>query len=367
MTVRQVGLNAERGTDLKRKNFMTKTYNNIWPEITGWDNLYNAFVAAKKGKRYKPGTLRFTANLEENITNIQNHLLWGSWEPSPWKEFMVYDPKHRLIQAPPFKDRVVHHALVDAIEPLFEKKTIFDSYACRRGKGFHASVKRVQTFLRKAAVNGDKVYVLKADISKYFPSINHDALYDILCRTIKDKQVLSLCNTIIKNTGFEGRGIPVGALTSQLYANLYIGQLDHYMKDDLGVKFYCRYMDDFIIVHNNKKTLWSLLEKAVEFLTKNLMLTLNPKTAIFPAVRGVDFCGYRIWKNYILPRKRIIRNARRHLSHLASLCSRGIISLEMVRQSVMSFLGYMKHCNGYTTTENILLDTTIRRRSHGIR
>lgn len=346
---------------------MPKTYNNLWPEITDWDNLYKAFLAARKGKRYKPGALRFCARLEENITDIQNRLLWGSWSPAPWKEFMVYDPKRRLIQAPPFKDRVVHHALVDVIEPLFEKKFIFDSYACRKGKGFHQSVARVQTFLRKAAVASDKVYVLKADISKYFPSINHDALYGILCRTIKDKQALNLCRTVIKETGFDGRGIPVGALTSQLYANIYLDQLDHYIKDELGVKLYCRYMDDFIIVANDKGSLWDLLDKLAGFLTNELRLALNPKTAIFPAVRGVDFCGYRVWRNYILPRKRIIRHARRHLAHLAGLCSRGVIPLVTVRQSIMSFLGYMKHCNGYKTTKNLLLETTIKRRSDGIR
>jgi retron-type reverse transcriptase len=340
---------------------MSKTHNKLWEEITDWDNLYKAFLAARKGKRYKPGALRFCAHLEENITNIQNHLLWGSWQPSPWKEFMVYDPKQRLIQAPPFKDRVVHHALVDTIEPLFEKKFIFDSYACRRGKGFHQAVKRVQTFIRRATATGDKVYVLKADIAKYFPSINHDALVGILHRTIEDKQVLGLLEVIIRNTGFDVHGIPVGALTSQLYANIYLDRLDHYIKDDLGVKLYCRYMDDFIIVHNSKRVLWDLLEKVAEFLTDELKLTLNPKTSIFPAVRGVDFCGYRVWRDYILPRKRIIRHARRNFTRLARLCSQGKIPLETVRQSVMSFLGYMKHCNGYKTTEHILAETIIRR------
>ncbi|MCD6346229.1 MAG: group II intron reverse transcriptase domain-containing protein [Bacteroidales bacterium] len=213
--MRQVSLIAERGTALKKRmNNMPKTYNNLWSKITDWDNLYRSFLAAKKGKRYKPGTLRFCAHLEENITNIQNHLLWGSWRPSPWKEFMVYDPKQRLIQAPPFKDRVVHHALVNVLEPLFEKKFIFDSYACRRGKGFHSAVKRVQSFLRKSSEKQGLVYVLKADISKYFQSINHNVLILMLKRTVKDKRTMGLCKIIVRNTGFDGKGIPVGALTS---------------------------------------------------------------------------------------------------------------------------------------------------------
>jgi len=342
---------------------MPKTYNKLWSQITDWDNLFNAFLSAQKEKRYKSEILKFSARVEENITNIQNHLIWESWLPSQYKEFMVYDPKRRLIHAPVFEDRVVHHALVHVISPLLEKKFIFDSYACRQGKGFHKAVSRVQTFLRKASSNGNKerIYVLKADISKYFPSIDHGMLVEILSRSIRDRKTMQLCESIIKNSGFDGAGIPVGALTSQLFANVYLDQLDHYMKDELGVRFYCRYMDDFIVVHNSKRELWSLLGKVAIFLTERLRLTLNPKTSIFPAVRGVDFCGYRVWRNYILPRKRIIRHARRDLARLAGLCSNGMIPLETVKQRIMSFLGYMKHCNGHITTKHILTETIIRR------
>jgi len=340
---------------------MPKTYNNLWDTITDWDNLYQSFLAARKGKRYKPGSLRFCANLEENLTNIQNHLAWGTWQPAPWKEFMVYEPKRRLIQAPPFKDRVVHHSLVGIIGPLFEKKFIFDSYACRQGKGFHKATKRVQEFIRKTTTNGDKAYILQADISKYFPSINHNVLLGILSRTIKDKQTLNLCECIVRNTGFDGCGIPIGSLTSQLFANIYLDQLDHYVKDYLGVKCYCRYMDDAIIVTNDKKYLWFLLSEIEYFLTEKLKLTLNPKTSIFPVSRGVDFCGYRIWNDHILPRKRNIRRARRSFVKLAKMYSGREISLEIVKSSIMSFLGYVKHCNGYITTRNILNETILRR------
>jgi len=340
---------------------MPKTYKNLWEGIIGWDNLYTAYLEARKRKRYKAGVLRFNANLEENITNIQNHLMWGSWRPSKWKEFMVYEPKRRLIQAPPFKDRVVHHAMADTVGPLFEKKFIFDSYACRRGKGFHQATKRVQNFLQKAQVDGRTTYILKADISKYFHSINHDVLLSILCRTIKDKRTLNLNEHIVRDAGFDFCGIPLGSLTSQLYANIYLDQLDHYIKDDLGVKHYCRYMDDFIIVSNDKKYLWFLLSEIEYFLTNKLKLTLNPKTAIFPASRGIDFCGYRIWNDYILPRKKNIRRARRSFVKLAKMYSGREISLEIVKSSIMSFLGYVKHCNGYITTRNILNETILRR------
>lgn len=340
---------------------MSKTHNNLWPQITDWDNLYRAYLSAKKGKRYKAGALRFSAQLEENITNIQNHLIWETWQPSLWKEFMIYEPKRRLIQAPPFQDRVVHHALVSVVGPMFERKFIFDSYACRQGKGFHQASKRVQSFIRNATANGKKAYVLKADISKYFQSINHDDLMRILRRTIRDRKVLNLCEHIIRDNGYDSRGIPLGSLTSQLYANIYLDQLDHYVKDDLGVKLYVRYMDDFVIVHNNKKALWDLLAKITDFLTNSLSLTLNPKTSIFPAIRGVDFCGYRVWRDYVLPRKRIIRHARRNFTMIARLYSKDKVSLYEVKQKIASFLGYMQHCNSYVTTKNILAKTVLRR------
>jgi len=145
---------------------MPKTYNNLWEQVVIFENLYEAYLEARKGKRYRDEVLLFGSNLEENLINLQNHLLWKSWRPGRFRSFYVYDPKKRLICAPPFQDRVVHHALVRVIDPLFERKFIYDSYACRKGKGTHAAVQRLQSFLRKARRNWDRTYVLKADISK---------------------------------------------------------------------------------------------------------------------------------------------------------------------------------------------------------
>ena len=275
---------------------------------------------------------------------------------------MVYEPKARFIQAPPFKDRVVHHALVQVIEPLFERKFIHDSYACRVGKGTIAAVLRTQNFLRRAKAKWRQVYVLKADISKYFPSIQHDHLLRILKRTIRDKDVLWLCEIIIRNCGEGGRGIPAGALTSQLWGGVYLGQLDHLIKDEFGIRFYTRYMDDWIILAPDKKRLWSILDAIEDFLTSRLELRLNPKTRIFPASHGVDFCGYRIWATHLLPRKRNTTRMRRRFRKLAKLYAERQITLKKVRASVMSFLGYMKHCSGFRTTESVLGELILRRK-----
>lgn len=331
---------------------MPKSLNNLWEEVVSFENLLEAYKEARKGKRCKNEVLQFGYNLEENLINIQNHLIWKSWSPGKYRTFYVYDPKKRLISAPPFEDRVVHHALIKVIEPIFERKFVFDSYACRKNKGIHAAVLRLQSFLKRAKRNFQKVYVLKADISSYFPSINHQILFNILKRTIRDKNVLWLCEKIIYESGYRQHGIPVGSLTSQLFANVYLDALDHYVKDDLGVKFYVRYMDDFIIIGNSKEVLWELLEKIKNFLLK-LKLHLNPKTNVFPAYRGVDFAGYRTWATHILPRKRNVKNFRNKVKWMKKGYKCGSIGIEYIRPRIMSFLGYMKHCSSYITTKKI--------------
>ena len=342
---------------------MPKTHANLWGQITSWENLIKSYREARRGKRYRPETLRFEERLEENLINIQNHLLWGSWRPGPWREFWVYDPKSRLIQAPPFQDRVVHHALVDVVEPLFERKMIYDSYACRASKGTHGAVQRLQAMLRQARRQWAEVYVLKADISKYFPSINHARLKEILTRTVRDPAVLWLCERIIQGGGYEKRGIPVGALTSQLFANVYLDQLDHQIKDHWGIKHYVRYMDDFVILGRSKRELWNLLDRLQDYLAIDLKLSLNPKTAIYPASKGVNFAGYRTWSTHILPRKRNIKRTRHTFRSLARSYAAGKLDLDYIKPRLMSFLGYVKHCNAWKTTNSLLNELILIRNS----
>lgn len=342
---------------------MPKTHTDLWNLVVNWDNLLSSYRAAKKGKRYSPEVMRYEERLEENLTNIENHLLWKTWAPSAWRQFWVYDPKSRLIQAPPFSDRVVHHALVDVVEPLFERKMIYDSYACRTGKGTHRAAGRVQRFLRMARHNWGRAYVLQADISKYFPSIDHDILLNTLGRTIRDRNVLWLCRKIITNCGYKGCGIPVGALTSQLFANVYLNMLDHKIKDDWGVSYYVRYMDDFVILGRNKDELWDLLAAIKQYLATELRLRLNPKTCIYPAVgKPVDFSGYRIHTTHLLPRKRNVKRARQSFQKLARAYHAGGIDLDDIKPRVMSFLGYMQHCNSHKTTQSVLDNLILRKR-----
>ena len=324
---------------------MPKTINHLWSSITDYQALYRAYIEARKTKRYSPEVLEFEHRLEENLINIQHRLVWGEWSPGPWRIFTIREPKVRTIHAPPFADRVVHHALVAAIRPHLERKMVYDSYACRTGKGTHRAMLRVREFVRKACDGGNRAYALHTDVSKYFPSINHDILVEILKRTIRGKDTMRLCETIIRDNGFDGRGLPIGALTSQLFANVYLDQMDHHVKDNLGIRWYVRYMDDTMTISRDKRKLWEVRNEIDEFLTYRLSLRLNPKTALYPISQGVDFCGYRTWPHRVLPRKRNIRRARRRLGRLQRLVDLGKASAETLRQSTASLLGYLKWCS----------------------
>lgn len=343
---------------------MPITTNGLWAQITDFDNLYQAYLEARRGKRDRSSVMRFSANVEENLVELQNHLIWKSWTPGKPREFVVKEPKLRLIQAPPFADRVIHHALVRVVTPLFERKFIRDSYACRVGMGTQAAVARAQHFMRTAKRNyGAGVYVLKADISRFFSSIRHHVLLGEIERTISDKDVLWLWRQIISGYGHEaGIGLPVGALTSQLGANILLSRLDHVAKDQMGIKHYVRYMDDFIAVLPNKACAAAALDELGAEVTV-LGLALNPKTAIHPWQRGLDFCGYRIWPTHILPRKRNIKRARATFRQLMTRYRQGLVDQRHVRQRVCSFLAYTKHCSAQRTVSGVLDDLVLVRKA----
>lgn len=341
---------------------MPITASDLWGRITSFENLYDAYLDARRGKRYRHPVLRFSANAEENLANLQNHLLWKSWRPGPLREFVVKEPKLRLIHAPPFADRVIHHALVRVVEPAFEKKFIYDSYACRVGKGTQAAVARVQHFLRVAKRNhGPGCYVVKADISRFFASIRHDILMTEVRRTVRDPDALWLWSQIIEGYGNnDGIGLPTGALPSQLGANLLLNRLDHTAKDQMGLKHYARYMDDFIAILPSKAEAAAVLAELTATVN-SLGLSMNPKTTIHPWQRGIDFCGYRIWPTHILPRKRNIKRARASFRKLSAQYAKGEIGPEHVRQRVASFLAYSKHCQAKTTVAGVLGDLVLTR------
>ena len=334
---------------------MPKTYGGLWSKIIDIDNIYRGYLGARDKKREKPEVLAYDSHREENLINAYNQLAWKTWSPLPFRERTIYEPKKRLIHAPQFSDRVIHHALVQIIEPLFERKMLFQSFACREGRGTHHAVDTAQQYARDVSKDG-KFWFLKGDIHHYFASVDHKILKNIIRRTIRDKDVLWLIDQIIDKSGFPGVGIPIGTLTSQFFANIYMDAFDHAMKDVLGIRHYLRYMDDFIIFSNDKDDLRLLLKVVRKWLQVNLKLELNPKTRIISDSEGCDFCGYRIWAGYRLPRKRNIKRMRRRMKKLCKMYMRGAIPAENVRAAWASFLGYMKHCDGHKTKLRIWQD-----------
>ena len=335
---------------------MPKTYNNLYPKIYDYDNLYNAFRAASRAKQTRPEVLKYEWNLEENLINLQNHLIYKSWNPHKYRHFTVYEPKRRDIDAPQFEDRIIHHALCQIIEPLFEKRFVESSFACRQGKGTHAAVLSAEKCIRSAARIYRAPYIFKGDVSKYFYSIKHEVLKRQYRRTISCSDTLWLMDKITDCGGHDGVAVPIGALTSQLYANIMLDPLDHYAKDKLGIRRYVRYMDDFIAIADNKDTAreyWWRLQNFVEF---NLELKLNPKSCIQPLSKGLNFCGYRIWPGYRLPRKRNVRRMRKRLRKMVNLYKKQKCTSEAICQSWQSFLGYMKHCKSHDTVVGIYED-----------
>jgi retron-type reverse transcriptase len=329
------------------------TVTNLWEQVVDFENVYRAYRAAARGKRYRQESLDFKYQLEDNLCTIVNELVWDMYQPSPMRQFFVLEPKKRLISAPAFRDRVIHHALCQVIEPIFERRFINSSFACRVGHGTHTAMQYTLHCVQQWRM----YYVLKGDITQFFPSVNHEILKQIISRAIRDKKVLHLIDIIIRSYESpeqDGRGIPIGALTSQLFANIYLDQLDHYLKEVCQVTYYARYMDDFVIVHRDKKLLQGLLCKIEEYLHEHLKLNLNPKTGIFPGKQGIDFCGYRIWPTHVKPRKSTVMRAKKRLKKMISTYKTNPEILEHAKASLNSFLGYIKHCSGFRTTKSLL-------------
>lgn len=355
-----------------------KRHKNLYQQVYDFENLYLAYLEARKCKRFRNEVLEFTRNLEENLITIQNELIWKTYKVGRYREFFVYDPKKRLIMALPFKDRVIQWAVYRILNPLLDRRYISDSYACRVGYGTHQAVDRLQYWLQYLDRRNLRVYVLKLDISKYFYRVDHNILMRILQRIIADKDLLWLLETIIRSEdtkfgiplgdhGFEcqrveGVGMPIGNLTSQMFANLYLNELDQYAKHVLKIRYYIRYMDDVIILHPDKKYLWRLKEEISVFLEDYLHLTLNNKTTVQTADQGIDFCGYRIWPTHRKLRKKTALRMKRHLRYLQRAYARGEVDFSQVNASVHSYLGLLCHCNSYRLREKIFESFALMRK-----
>lgn len=332
-----------------------KRYSNLYPQITSFENLLLSAKKAAKGKRYKPYVLRFNENLEENLIQIQQQLLEKTYTPGKYKKFLIYEPKKREISAAPFRDRVVHHALYAVIEAIFEKTFIATSFANRTGKGSHKAV----TLFRQYAYQNQ--YALKCDIRKYFPSIDHEILKSLLRKKIKCKDTLWLMERIINYSNpqepvyryFPGddlftpytrkKEIPIGNLTSQFFANIYLNPFDHYIKEELEKKFYIRYVDDSVTFSNDRQELEHLKQQLIEFLNNLRLKVHEKKFQILPTTGGISFLGYRIYPEHICLKSQNIYRYYRRMKTYSKQFNKRQVELAKIKASMMSFSGYCKY------------------------
>jgi len=332
-----------------------KRVGNLWDGLVSFPNLLRAARKARKGKRSRPDVAAFEFDVERELLRMREELEAGTYQFGPYHTFTITEPKPRLISAAPYRDRVVHHALVNVLEPVYERSFIVDSYACRTGKGTLAGVRRCQEFARRFP------WVLKCDIRKFFPSIDHEILKAQLARKIKDRRVLDLANQVIDHSNepepvidwFTGdnlltcverrHGLPIGNQTSQFFGNVYLDALDHFVKDRLGIRGYVRYVDDFVVFGQGKHQLHDIREQIAGFL-ETLRLRPHPtKTAVFPVGQGIRFLGYRVFGSHLrLIRESVVR-FRRRLAGWSRDATAGLLDREHVRQSVGSWLGYACH------------------------
>lgn len=335
-----------------------KRHGNLFDRIVDYDNLHAAYKKASKTRRYKWDVLRFSERLEENLIEMQNELIWNQYQPSRYKVFTIFEPKERLIYAAAFRDRVLHHAIMNILEPIWDSLMIADTYACRKGKGTHRASEKLIEFLNSSQDKFGKTYCLKCDISKFFPSINLNTLMSIIERKIKCRRTLQLLRRIIfveaDPSDPAPTNMPIGNLISQWCANLYLNELDQFAKHQLKARYYLRYMDDFIFLHPSKAVLNEWLEQVTVFLDDHLQLTLNRKTSMFPVSQGVDFVGYRSWRGHRLLRKSSSKRIGANLRRLIRGYKAGRVSMGSINATVKSWIAHCSHCKSYRVRKRMV-------------
>ena len=308
----------------------------LFEQICSMPNLLLAAHNAGQGKRQREEVVEFEKNLAQNLQQLQTELTTRTYTTSAYEIFIKYEPKKREIYKLPFRDRVVQWAILQILEPLWTPTFTNDTYACIKGRGIHSLLRRLRADLRNDP-DGTR-YCLKIDVRKFYPSINHDTLKTVVRKKIKDPSVLWLLDDIIDSAD----GVPIGNYISQYFANLYLSELDHLVKEFVGVRYYYRYADDIVVLSDSKEYLSGVLVFFNDYLNNDRQLTLKGNYQIFPVEsRGIDFIGYVTYHTHSLARK---RNKKALCREVARLRKRGMAS-EDIRLKVASRLGFMVHCD----------------------
>jgi len=334
-----------------------KRYGQLWDQVVCWENLVLAARKAQRGKRSRVAVQSFNFEQEARLLRIQRELQDGTYRPGEFRTHHITEPKPRLISAAPYRDRVVHHALMNVLEPILDRHFHSHSYACRRGKGTHAAADRLQALMR-----GHR-YALQCDVRKFFPSIDHESLKTTFRRLIKDRRVLWLMDLIVDCSNdqesvqewFEGddlftpgerrRGLPIGNLTSQWFANWMLNDLDHFVTSGLGIGAYVRYCDDFVLLRNDREVLNDAVGRVRERLARVRLRLHEQKLFVKPVRAGVTFVGYRMWPTHRLVRKENVRRFRRRVRWLRQAYAEGVIDWEDIKPRLQSWMAHARHAN----------------------
>jgi len=348
-----------------------------YARICAWDNLFAAWRKAARGKRGGTAAAAFEAELADRLLELQDELLAQRYRPGAYVHFHIHEPKRRRISAAPFRDRVVHHALCNVIEPRFERLFIPDSYANRPGKGTHRAVDRLQQFARRYR------YVLRADIVQYFPSIDHAILCDALAQRIPEEDVMALAATIVASGDrvFDGeyrmvwfpgddllaacrpRGLPIGNLTSQFWANVYLHAFDQFVTRELGCRAYLRYVDDFALFSDNKRELWAWRRAVVDRLAQ-LRLVLHESSAeVATTAAGVPWLGFVVYPTHRQVKSRKVVHASRRLAARVADYDAGCIGLEELKASIKGWINHVRYANSWGLRRHVLGGLRVGRRA----
>ena len=320
-----------------------KRYKHLWDEFISMENLELAAKKAVKSKKSKWSTRVFEKNKTEYLTKLQQMLINGEFNTSPYRVRKIYEPKERLIYILPlYPDHIVHHALINILGPIWQASFIRDSYACIPGKGLHKASHAVMRFIRR------NKYVLQCDVRKFYPSINHQIIFDIIKKKVADKRLLDVLHNIIWSSG-DDTNLPIGNLTSQWMGNVYLNELDHFVKEQLHCRDYIRYCDDFCLFANDKKILHEYEQKIGRFLQEKLKLQFS-KSAVYPTKRGIAFIGYRHFRKFILLRKYGASKMRRHIMNIAIYND----TSDLAVGQLASYRGWAKWCCSYNFLVRLL-------------
>lgn len=356
-------------------------------------SLYEAYLSCRRRKRNTINALRFEERLLDNLFELGSSLAEGAYMPSRSVCFIAKQPKLREIFAADFRDRVAHHLLVPRLEAIFEPKFIHDSYACRKGKGTHAAVARLRDFMNRATKRGrSAAWFVQLDIRSFFMSMDKEILIALLARHVRDPRIMGLAETIVRHDCTAdfvykgdarllaripphkslfrippGKGLPIGNLTSQFFGNVYLNELDQYVKHKLKAEFYIRYVDDLILLHNDRETLVEWRDRIAAFLTERLALELKPATTLKRVSEGADYLGYIVRPEYLLVRQRVVGNLRARIRRFGeemvvrrTARGKGFVHIHLreetvrkLRQTLASYLGHFRHANAYTLTNSL--------------